>query len=99
MLVEYVDETDDAAEEDPRGRPRSPAEALPPVRWQLSLLAGVGCAFAAILTWIWSKHTWMTVVASVAAGAWLLFAYMTLKVMRRQPTEPGDESIEDTRRV
>ena len=77
------------AEDDPRGRPLSLADAVPPVRWPLSLLAGVFCGAGAGWAWAASWPSWVAVTASVAAAAWLVFAVAGLALRPARRAEPG----------
>jgi hypothetical protein len=77
-------------DDDPRGWPISPVEAVPPVRWPLSLLAGVCCGVAAIWAWVSSAPSWVTAVAVVTAAAWLVFAIVRQTLERGPRAEPGE---------
>lgn len=84
-----AEENDGSAEDDdPRGRPLSFADAVPPVRWPLALLAGVCCGAGAGLAWAVSWPIWVAVAASVAAAAWLVFAIAGLALRRARRAEP-----------
>ena len=78
-----------AGDDDPRGRPLSLADFVPPVRWPLSLLAGVCCGAGAVGGWASSAPAWVVVIASVAATAWLVFAVAGLALGRGRRAEPG----------
>jgi hypothetical protein len=92
--VADAEESDGFAEDDdPRGRPLSLAEAIPPVRWPLSLLAGAGCGAGAAWAWAASWPSWVAVVASLAAAAWLVFAVMGLALGRGRRAEPSAADV------
>jgi len=72
-----------AEDDDPLApRPSSLADAVPPVRWPLSLLAGVCCGVGAAWASVTSGPSRAVVVASVAAVAWLAFAVAWLALRR-----------------
>ena len=91
MRVEDAEGSDGFTEDDdPRGKPLSLVDAVPAVPWQLSLLAGVCCGAAAVWAWLSSMPSWVTIVASVTAAAWLIFAIARLTIGRDSPAKPGD---------
>jgi hypothetical protein len=90
MQVADAEESDGFAEhDDPRGRPPSLADAVPPVRWPLSLLAAVCCGAGAGWAWASSAPSWVAGAASVAAAAWLIFAIVGIALRRGRRAEPG----------
>jgi hypothetical protein len=78
-----------AEDDDPRGRPLSLAEAVPPVRWPLSLLAGVCCGAGAGWAWASSAPAWVAVIAAAAGTAWVVFAVVGLALWRGRRDDPG----------
>ena len=72
-----MSEADDdlLADDDPLSpRPLPLDQAIPPVRWPLALLAGVGCGVGAAWEWASRGPSLLAVAAAVAAVAWVLFA-------------------------
>lgn len=82
--VADVEESDGFAEDDHPLAPRPPslADAVPPVPWPLSLLAGACCGVGAVCAWVTSGPSLAAFVASVAAVAWLAFAVAGLALRR-----------------
>lgn len=75
-------------DDDPRiPRPLSLADAIPPVRWPLSLLAGVCCGGVAGWAWVSSGPTQLTLTASVASAAWPVFAVARFALERGHRAE------------
>jgi hypothetical protein len=79
-----------AEDDDPRiPRPLLLVDAIPPVRWPLSLLAGVCCGVGAGWAWVSSGPSQLALIASGASAAWLVFAVAGFALGRSRRAEPS----------
>jgi hypothetical protein len=87
-MVESRGDWSPGDDDDPRPRPSSLADLMPPVRWPLALIGGLVSGAGAAWEWRLRGPTGLAIVGTVVAAVWVVFAVVRLALRHYAAAKP-----------